>query len=140
MSVTIHDVAKLAGVSKSTVSRAISNSKLINEDTRQKVLQAAEILNYKPNAIARAMITKKTKNIGFIIYQKHKPILSHPFYSPILESIVDTTNSMGYNLFISSDNDIKIASGEIFMQKKVDGIILASRVDKNIILSFKKQN
>jgi DNA-binding LacI/PurR family transcriptional regulator len=139
MDTTIHDIAKLAGVSKSTVSRALSDSGLVSEKTRQKVLKSAELLNYKPNAIARAMVTKKTGNIGFVIYQKHKPVISHPFYSHILESIVDETNSIGYNLFISSDQDIRISSGEILMQKKVDGVILASRVDKKIVVNFRKQ-
>lgn len=139
MDTTIHDIARLAGVSKSTVSRALSDSGLVSEKTRQKVLKSAELLNYKPNAIARAMVTKKTGNIGFVIYQKHKPVISHPFYSHILESIVDETNLIGYNLFISSDQDIRISSGEILMQKKVDGVILASRVDKKIVVNFRKQ-
>ena len=140
MGVTIHDVAKLAGISKSTVSRALSNSKLISEETRESVIKAAKLLNYRPNAIARAMVTKKTGNIGFIIYQKHKPIISQPFYSHILETVVDETNLIGYNIFISSDQDVKVSSGEILMEKKVDGVILASRVDKNIILNFRTQN
>jgi len=139
MGATIHDIARLAGVSKSTVSRALSGIGLVSEETRCKVLKSAELLNYKPNAIARAMVTKKTGNIGFVIYQKHKPVISHPYYSHILESILEETDLIGYNLFISSDQDIRISSGEILMQKKVDGVILASRVDKRIVINFRNQ-
>lgn len=139
MSVTIRDVAKYTGLSTSTVSRAISNSSLISEVTRHKVNKAVAILNYKPNAVARSMITKKTGNIGFIIYRKHNPVLSNPFYGPILESIVDTTNELGYNLFLSTDRDINL-SGEIMIQKKVDGIILANRVEQEVIMNFKRYN
>lgn len=88
MNVTIKDVAKAAGVSKSTVSRVFSNSGNYSDETKKKVLEAAERLNYRKNTIATAMKTKETKNLGLIIYKKHKPILSHPFYAPIVEAIV----------------------------------------------------
>ncbi len=137
MKVTIKDVAKLAGVSKSTVSRVLTNSDNCSERARQKVLEAAEKLNYKPNALARAMITKKTGNIGLIIYQKHKPILSHPFYAPIVEAIVDTSRKKGYSLFIASDQDINASSAELLLEKRVDGIIFASFIDPSIVLKYK---
>lgn len=140
MSATIKDVAKLAGVSKTTVSRVIMNSPNIKESTRQKVSDAIGVLDYRPNAIARAMITKKTGNIGFIINKQHKPVLAHPFYAPILEAIVETTAIKGYSIFISSDYDITSKNGDIFIQKKVDGIILASSISEKIINAFKKNN
>jgi DNA-binding LacI/PurR family transcriptional regulator len=139
MSVTIKDIAKIVGVSKSTVSRVLANSDKCSEETRQRVLEAMEKLNYKPNALARAMVTKKTGNIGLIIYQKHKPILSHPFYAPVVEAIVDTSMKRGYSLFIATDQDINASSAELLLEKRVDGIIFASFIDPSIILKYKNQ-
>ena len=107
MNVTIKDVAKAAGVSKSTVSRVFSNSGNYSDDTRRKVLEAAERLNYKKNIIATAMKKKETKNIGLIIYKEQKPILSHPFYAPIIEAIVDSSQKRGYSIIIATDQDIE---------------------------------
>ncbi|NLU10649.1 MAG: LacI family transcriptional regulator [Tepidanaerobacter acetatoxydans] len=140
MEVTIKDIAKVAGVSKSTVSRVLSNSGKFSEESKQKVLEAAKKLNYTKNAVARAMITKETKNIGLIVYQKHKPILSHPFYAPVIESIVDNSMKLGYSIIIATDQDIKGSSAELLLEKRVDGIIFASFIDPSIVLKYKEQN
>ena len=140
MPATILDVARASGFSKSTVSRAFSDPSTVNPNTLAKILEVAQALNYTPNAIARAMVTKKTENIGFIIYEKQRPVISNPFYAPILESIVRSTGEMGYSLFIASDQDLRLPSGEIMLRKQVDGVIIASQTDANMILDFKKKN
>jgi len=137
MNVTIKDVAKAAGVSKSTVSRVFSNSGNYSDDTRRKVLEAAERLNYKKNIIATAMKTKETKNIGLIIYKEQKPILSHPFYAPIIEAIVDSSQKRGYSIIIATDQDIEGSAAEPLLEKRVDGIIFASFVHSQIIKKCK---
>lgn len=139
MSATILDVAEASGFSKSTVSRAFSRPDTVSQETLEKIIIAAKALNYTPNAIARAMITKKTENIGFIIYERQKPVISNPFYAPILESIVQASSEKGYSLFIASDSDIRLPSGEIMLQKRVDGVIIASQTDSDIILDFRKK-
>ena len=140
MDVTIKDIAKAAGVSKSTVSRVLNNSGRFSEKSKKKVLEAAEKLNYKRNALARAMITKETKNIGLIVYQKHKPILSHPFYAPVIEAIVDTSMKLGYSIIIATDQDVKGSSAELLLEKRVDGIIFASFIDPSIVIKYKNQD
>lgn len=140
MSITILDVAKHAGVSRATASRAYTNPEKVKQLTLQRILDSAHTLNYSPNAIARAMKTNKTNNIGFILYSKRKPIISNPFYSLILESIVETSSKKGYGLFISTDQDITLPTGEIMLQNKVDGVILASQIDLKTILTFRKNN
>ncbi|WP_105614525.1 LacI family DNA-binding transcriptional regulator [Vallitalea okinawensis] len=138
MSVTILDVAKVAGVSKATVSRAFTNPEKVKPQTLQKILEVAKELNYSPNAIARAMKTNRTGNIGFIVYAEQKPIISNPFYALVLEAVIETANKIGYSLFISTDQDITLPTGEIMLQKKVDGVILASQIDSKTVLTFRK--
>jgi DNA-binding LacI/PurR family transcriptional regulator len=135
---TILDVAKVSGMSKTTVSRAFVNPGAVKPSTLKKINLAAKSLNYQPNALARAMITKKTENIGFIIYDRQYPIITNPFYGPILESVVEEIGQKGYSLFISSDKGLRNKSGEIMLRKQVDGVILASQTDRKVIKSFIK--
>ncbi len=139
MSATILDIARASGFSKSTVSRAFSEPDTVNSATLEIILHAAKALNYTPNAIARSMITKKTENLGFIIYERQKPVISNPFYAPILEAIVQASAEKGYSLFIASDSDIRLPSGDTMLRKRVDGVIMASQTDPNTILDFRKK-
>lgn len=136
---TIHDVAKAAGCSKSTVSRAFANPETVHPKTLAKVMEVAKALDYTPNAVARAMITKRTENIGFIIFQEQTPAITNPFYGPILEHVVRATRARGYSLFISSDDDLRLPSGEIMLRKQVDGVILASLTDANTVYAFQSK-
>lgn len=138
MNVTIKDVAKAAGVSKSTVSRIFSNSGNYSDEAKRKVMEAAERLNYRKNTIATAMKTKETKNLGLIIYKKHKPILSHPFYAPIVEAIVDSSKERGYSIIIATDQDIENSAAESLLEKRVDGIIFTGLVYEAIIKKCKE--
>ncbi|GAA3324157.1 hypothetical protein GCM10020331_050900 [Ectobacillus funiculus] len=81
MSLNIKDIALHAGVSKSTVSRVISGKGYTSQKSRDKVLNAIQELQYKPNGIARAMVLQRTNNLGVIIYRQHYPIASHPFFT-----------------------------------------------------------
>jgi len=137
---TIHDVARIAGVSKSTVSRAFADPDKVKAPTLERIRRAAESINYTPNALARAMITRKTGNIGLIICDKQKPLISNPFYAPIVEAVVDSVTRRGNSLFISSDSDITLSSGRIMMEKKVDGVILVSQIAPEMIRSFREKN
>ncbi|MDR0388760.1 MAG: LacI family transcriptional regulator [Spirochaetaceae bacterium] len=133
---TIVDVARVAGVSKSTVSRAFTAPHAVSFHTLKRITRAAKSVNYTPNAIARAMITKKTGNIGFIIYNLQAPAIVNPFYGPILESVVEIMAREGYGIFISSDSGLKNNPGELMLSKQVDGVILASRTNAAIVSSF----
>lgn len=139
MAVTIKDIAANAGVSKSTVSRVLLKEGAVSEKSRQLVLKAIEALQYSPNAVARAMVTGRTGNIAFVICQTHTPAVSHPFYSHILEGVLDEANRAGYNLIIASENDVKNNDSVIF-QKRMDGVILASKVRPEIVSLFRRLN
>jgi LacI family transcriptional regulator len=121
---TIIDIANMAGVSKSTVSRVINKDKHVSEKTRQKVLAIIKKLGYIPDNIARSLITKKTFTIGLII-----PDIVNPFYSETSKIIEDTIRKLGYSLIICNTNNKSTLQNKylnILIQRKVDGIIFGS--------------
>lgn len=140
MSYTIKDVAQHAGVSKSTVSRVVSGNGYISPKTRDKVLEAINELQYKPNGVARAMVSQRTKNIGVIIYRQHHPIASHPFYGKILDAIIMKSEGLGYSLFVTTDKEMSMKSADFMLEKRVDGLILISRLSQEVIGHIDKFN
>lgn len=140
MASTIFDVARLSGFSKTTVSRAFVNPDKVNEETKKIIYEAAKSLNYSPNAIARAMVKQKNENIAFIIYEKHFPISLNPFYSSIFESVQLELEHYGYNLYIVSNGDVAPSNRELFLKKRVDGVIIAGQTSYNVIANFRAQN
>jgi DNA-binding LacI/PurR family transcriptional regulator len=135
---TIIDIARLSGVSKSTVSRVLSGGSC-KASTKQKILDAAQKLNYQPNRLARAMITKKTGIIGIIIYRKNKPFLSHPFYGEIIESIAKEAKMEGYSIIMMADDEINHMSLNQLIQYRVDGLILIGYISAELINLIKKK-
>jgi DNA-binding LacI/PurR family transcriptional regulator len=133
LSYTIKDIALLAGVSKSTVSRVISGNGYTSKETREKVLNAIQELQYKPNGVARAMVSQRTNNIGVIIYRQHHPIASHPFYGKILDAILMKSESLNYSVFVTTDKEMSIRSADFMLEKRVDGLILISRLSQEVI-------
>ena len=134
--VTIIDVAKAAGVSKSTVSRAFTNPGTVKQRTLERINNSARELKYTPNALARAMITKKTETFGFIINAEQLPVISNPFYGQILERVVELTGKQGYSLYIAGASTVREDSTEVLLRRQVDGVIFASYTDPLIVQSF----
>jgi DNA-binding LacI/PurR family transcriptional regulator len=133
MDYTIKEIAHRAGVSKSTVSRVISGKGYTSLEARDKVLEIIQELQYKPNAVARAMVSQRTHNIGVLIYRRHHPIASHPFYGKILDAILTSAASMNYSIFVTTDHDMSLRSADYMHEKRVDGLILISRLQQNVI-------
>ncbi len=117
---TIKDVAKRAGVSISTASYALNNRPNVHPKTREKVLQAAEDLNYYPNAHARNLKTKKTDNIGVFIYG-----FSGPIFSDLLEGINLELRKRNFNIVVSSGE----SSSVMLRERSVDAAVI---FDNNI--------
>ena len=120
--VSIHDVARLAGVSISTASRALNRAGRVSEDTIEKVQAVADRLGYQPNAIARTMRSKQSHAIGVIVSD-----ISNPFYGRLVKSLERQLADQGYASFVaSSNNDIatEVKLIRFLMSRKVDGIIL----------------
>lgn len=121
MKVTISDIAKLAGVSKATVSRVINGSKPVSPEVRDKVMKVIDETGFKPSALARSLSTKKTKLIGVVI-----PDVANPVFSELVKGMEDQSNASGYNIllcntYLSHEKELKYL--EILQDKEVDGII-----------------
>lgn len=123
MAVTIHEVAKAARVSVSTVSRAFGSPDVVNAETRRRVLAAAERLRYRPNRAARGLITGKTGNIGVIV-----PDLENPFFHGVLKGVQSRSREADQWVFLADSGEDPAIEHELVMQlsKQVDGILLCS--------------
>ncbi len=119
---SIYDVAKLAGVSKTLVSRVINNQKGVGEKSRQRILDAMEELNYRPNAIARSLVLQRTNIIGVIMDN-----LCQPFYFDFIKGIEQEIEKSSYEvLFCSARDNVEAKKKYIdfFSQGRTDGFIL----------------
>lgn len=125
MKPTIKEVAKQAKVSITTVSRVINNVEgCTNEETRNRILKVIEELDYKPNALARSLVTKKTKTIGLIL-----PDISNPFFPGIAKGVEDRASKYDYNVILCNSYDSLKKEDyyiNVLREKYVDGIILSS--------------
>ncbi len=120
--VTIKDVAKAAGVSYSTVSRALSGSPEISADTRERILQVCKEMNYTANTVARSMVMKSTKLLGLILTG-----VNNPFMSELAYHIDRQARARGYNIILcnsSRDLEQERELFELMIGRQVDGVIL----------------
>ena len=138
MKLNIETIAKLAGVSRSTVSRIISGKGYASPETRERVLAVIEKMQYKPNAVARAMASRRTNSIGVIVFRKTQPIVSHPLYGKLIDAILLAAESLGYTVFLKTDQEMSLRSTDFMLEKRVEGLILISRLHKNVIDYVKK--
>nr|WP_326208451.1 LacI family DNA-binding transcriptional regulator [uncultured Oscillibacter sp.] len=138
MDATIYDVSRLAGVSTATVSRTFSNPGQVRDATRRKVFEAAEILHYSPNAIARAMVRQRTDKIAFLICKKDATILDE-FYARICESIMRRTIQSDRQLVISTAADWAQAAGTA-QNKQVEGVILGGSAQADMVSEFQSKH
>ena len=138
MNATIYDVSRLSGVSTATVSRAFSNPEQVREATRRKVFEAAEVLHYYPNAIARAMARQRTDKIAYLICKKDATILDE-FYASICESIMRKVNRSDYQLLISTADDWH-QTASTAQTKQIEGVILGGNAQAELVSELQSQN
>ena len=124
MTVTIHNVAQEAGVGIGTVSRVVNNSPDVKPATRERVLAAIHRLNYKPDPIARSMISKRTNSIGTIV-----PFFTRPSFMELLRGVEAVIARLGrelvlYNVETSAQRDHFFR--ELPLHRKVDGLLIIS--------------
>ncbi len=123
--VTSSDVARMAGVSRSAVSRTYTKGASISEKTRARVIEAAESLGYRPNAMARSLITRTSGIIGLVMAD-----LSNPFYGEVLETLSEKLQQMDLHVLlfsVSRAHDIDDALPAL-LQYQVDGVIITSAI------------
>lgn len=136
--ITANDVAKLAGVSQSSVSRVYFEGAKVSEKTRLKVIAAADELGYKPNEFARSLITNRTKIIGLVMKG-----VQNPFYPQVLKQFTTTFKKFGYSvLFVHTNNEeIQDEDIENLINYKVAGVIITdATMSLKVAESIKKNN
>ncbi|MGB0847459.1 MAG: LacI family DNA-binding transcriptional regulator [Thiolinea sp.] len=121
-SVTSTDVARRANVSQSAVSRTFTPGASVSENTRNKVLAAAEELGYRPNALARSLISGRSRIVGLVV-----AYLENHFYPIVVERLSRALQAHGYHvlLFMTEPGQQDKVIGEI-LQYQIDGVVLAS--------------
>ena len=122
MNITIKDIARAAGVSHPTVSRALNNHPAISPVTRDRIKELAQQMGYVPNAAARGLKTNRTRALGVILRQ-----IDDPFWSEVLDGVDSVLHPEGYSLFIASTHMEKQREKEVvqaMVQRGVDGVIL----------------
>lgn len=120
---SIRAVASLAGVSPSTVSRALNSPELVNAETRRRVLECAERLGYQPNRAAQSLVLGRTRNVGLIV-----PDIANPFFAPFIKGVEAYFRDTEYAVFLAdTDEDtateVRLAEA---MVERVDGLILCA--------------
>lgn len=122
MAVTIRDIARESGVSRTTVSRVINNSGYVKEDTRKKVEEAIKKLNYSPNAIARSLSTQKTNTIGVVV-----PEIDNPFFGEIVRGISEEADKAGLNIILcntDSRESKELEALQLLKEQRIQGILI----------------
>ncbi|WHI55011.1 LacI family DNA-binding transcriptional regulator [Mammaliicoccus lentus] len=120
----LDDVAKLANVSKTTVSRVLNKRGYLSQETIDKVYDAMEKLNYQPNTVARQLYNKKTNIIGLLF-----PAVSNPFFGELVEDLEKKLYSQGYKVIIgNSMNDPEKEKNYLnqLLSNQVDGLIVGT--------------
>lgn len=128
---TINDVAEALGISKTTVSRAISGKGRISQKTREMVMQYIGEHNYSPNVMAKGLATSRTYNIGFVIPGDYQ-ISDSPFFQKCMFAISEVASERDYDMIVSSIRGDDIGHLErLVSNHKVDGIILGRTVEND---------
>ena len=121
--VTIVDVAREAGVSKSSAARVLAGRGSASQATQQRVHAAAQRLGYRPNALAKAMISGSSNTIAVMI-----PDVASPFFSAVVRGASDAAHAAGFEVLLGNtdnDRDVQARSIEVLREKQVDGFVIA---------------
>ncbi len=122
MSVSIYDIAKLAKVSPSTVSRALEDHPRIGVETKKRIQALAKEMDYVPSTVAKSLAANKTWTIGMVL-----ATISDPFMGRVIEGVEHVAIEAGFNAFISTsqnDRQREIAAIKMLQKRRVDGIIV----------------
>jgi LacI family transcriptional regulator len=121
MAVTMKDIAKKAGVSVVTVSRALNQKPDINKETKELILTIARELDYTPDSLAKSLVTKKTRTVGIIV-----PAMDH-FYAEVVDGISKESLERGYSVVLCNSHenpDKELELIRLLREKRVDGMLI----------------
>lgn len=126
---TSADVARLAGVSRTTVSFVLNNvpNAHISEETRRRVLEAAKALSYHPNAAARALARRQTKTIGLVLCQSPDRVFADAFLPDVIRGVGQVARGQGFKVLLESVEDVTQPEAyiDLVRERRIDGIVLS---------------
>jgi DNA-binding LacI/PurR family transcriptional regulator len=134
--ITIKDIAKNLNISVATVSRALRDTYDVSQETRNKVLDMALALNYKPNFNATGLVKKSTHNIGIII-----PAITNYYFSTVITGIQEIAQAQGYQIILYITNDCPLTETKIINElslSSLDGLLACVSTSKNAYSHFRK--
>lgn len=127
LEVSISDIARAAGVSHPTVSRALRDSSLISTEVRERIQRLAQEMGYTPNAIAQSLQMRRSNTIGLVV-----PSMSDPFFGDVVKGVEEVAHAANMSVLLSAssnDPDQEMATIETLHRRRVDGILAgASRI------------
>ena len=136
---TLEEIARLAGVSRSTVSRVVNGDPHVSDSVRQRVEAVIRANNYHPNAAARSLASRRTRILGLLIPRAVGVVFSDPFFLHLIQAAVDACNDTDHNLtlLMESTND-SVASDRVYQRvirgRHIDGVIIASSIVEDPII------
>jgi LacI family transcriptional regulator/LacI family repressor for deo operon, udp, cdd, tsx, nupC, and nupG len=122
--VTIKDIARVAGVSHTTVSRALKGNRAISSETTERIQQLARQMGYEPSAVAQSLLARRTQTIGMVV-----TTIADPFIVQVVEGVERVAQKAGYSIFLSTSHnnpEQEVAVVETFQRRRVDAIIVTS--------------
>jgi LacI family transcriptional regulator len=128
MVVTSHDVARLAGVSQPTVSRALRNSPKVSEDTKRRVREAATALGYVPSETGRALSSGRTRRIGLLLTD-----LENQFYPHVIAPMHRELEALDYQLVLQTESSDTGRVAERLLANSLDGVLLATTTVDSVL-------
>jgi LacI family transcriptional regulator len=125
---TLEDIARLSGVSRSTVSRVVNGDPAVSPETRSRVLDVIEANHFQPNLAARGLAAGRTRVIGMVIPQGLGLIFSDPFFSPLIQSISAACNRLDYSamMWLADPEYERRTIGRLLHNGLIDGVIVSS--------------
>jgi LacI family transcriptional regulator len=132
--ITIKDIARIANVSQSTVSKALNDRPDVGEDTKKRIKEIAQRHRFTPSAFGKGLKSRITRNIGLIFCREPQPLSINPFYSRVLEGIEAETAVNGYSLILhilseSGQNELP----RMIQEKQLDAVILAGTFQQSFV-------
>jgi LacI family transcriptional regulator len=123
----LEEVAKLSGVSRSTVSRVVNNDPNVSHVTREKVLQIIKQVNFQPNAVARSLAAGRTRILGLVIPSGISALFSDPYFSQLTQGVAQTCNVHDYSvmLWLAEPEYERRTISKIIHNRMMDGVIVA---------------
>lgn len=138
MNYTIDDIARELGMSKTTVSRAISGKGRISEATRERVMEYIKKINYTPSAVARSLAASKTFNLG-LVFPTDSSIDEMPFFQDVMMGVCESALMYDYDtlVILADNNNIRLLERSV-LNKKVDGIIVTRCIKDSRVIEYLK--